>query len=36
MAAEENFDEFGKSGAIRQSFTHPNLYHKTAGRLHDE
>ena len=22
-----------KSGAIHQSFTHPNLYHKTAGRL---
>ena len=27
----ENFGEFGKSAAIRQSFTHPNLYHKTVG-----
>ena len=26
-----NFGEFGKSRAIHQSFTHPNLYHKTAG-----
>ena len=32
MVVGENFGEFGKSGAIRhQSFTHPNLYHKTAG-----
>ena len=28
--AEENFGEFGKSEAIRQSFTHPNLHLKTA------
>ena len=27
----ENFGEFGKSGAIRQSFTNLNLYYKTAG-----
>ena len=33
MVAGENFGEFGESGAIRQSFTQPNLYHKTAGRL---
>ena len=26
-----NFGEFGESGAIHQNFTHPNLYHKTAG-----
>ena len=26
-------EHFGKSGAIYQSFTNPNLYHKTAGRL---
>ena len=26
-----NFGKFGESGAICQSFTHPNLYHKTAG-----
>ena len=32
----ENFDEFDESRAIHQSFTHPNLYHKTAGRLHDK
>ena len=32
----ENFGKFGESRAIRQSFIHPNLYHKTAGRLHDE
>ena len=25
MVAGKNFGEFGKSGAIRQSFTHPNL-----------
>ena len=31
MVAGKNFGEFGKSGAIRQSFTHSNLYHKTAG-----
>ena len=31
MVAGENFGEFGESGAIRQSFTHPNLYHKTAS-----
>ena len=24
-------ENFGESGAIRQSFTHPNFYHKTAG-----
>ena len=30
MVAEENFGEFGKSEAIRQSFTHPNLHLKTA------
>ena len=33
MVAGENFGEFGESREIRQSFTHPNLYHKTAGRL---
>ena len=27
----ENFGEFGESRASCQSFTHPNLYHKTAG-----
>ena len=32
----ENFGEFGKSGAICQSFTHPNLYHKTVGRVHEK
>ena len=26
--AGENFDKFGKSEAIRQSFTHPNLHFK--------
>ena len=31
MVAGENFGEFGKSGALRQSFTYPNLHHKTAG-----
>ena len=31
MVAGENFGKFGESGAIRQRFTHPNLYHKTAG-----
>ena len=36
MVAGENLGEFGKSGAIRQSFTDPNLYHKTVGRLHEE
>ena len=30
MVAGENFGEFGESRAIRQSFTHSNLYHKTA------
>ena len=30
MVAGENFGEFGKSEAICQSFTHPNLYRKTA------
>ena len=30
MVAEENF---GESGAIHQSITHLNLYHKTMGRL---
>ena len=24
-------ENFGKYGTIHQSFTHPNLYHKTAG-----
>ena len=33
MMAGENFGEFGESGVIRQSFIHPNLYHKTAGKL---
>ena len=32
----ENFGKFGESGAIHQSFSHPNLYHKTAGRLCDD
>ena len=31
MVAGENFGGFGKSGAIYQSFIHPNLYHKTTG-----
>ena len=26
MVAGENVGEFGKSGAIRQSFIHPNLH----------
>ena len=26
MVVGKNFDEFGKSGAIRQGFTHPNLH----------
>ena len=31
MVAGNNFGgEFGKSGAIRQSFAHQNLYHKSA------
>ena len=32
----KNLGKFGKSVAFHQSFTHPNLYHKTAGRLRDE
>ena len=36
MAKNGGGENFGESGAIRQSFTHPNLYHKTASRLHDE
>ena len=37
--AGENFGKFDEFGAIHQIFTHPNLYHKTVGRLkihHDE
>ena len=30
MVTGENFGEFGKSKAIHQSFTHPNLHLKTA------
>ena len=32
MVAGENLGEFDKCGAINQSFTQPNLYHKAAGR----
>ena len=28
----KNFGEFGECGVINQSFTQPNLYHKTTGR----
>ena len=31
MVVGENIGEFGKFRMICQSFTHPNLYHKTAG-----
>ena len=33
MVLGENLDKFGEFGVIRQSFTHKNLYHKTAGRM---
>ena len=33
MVVGKNLGRFGKSGAIHQSFAHPNLYHKTACRL---
>ena len=33
MAAKTWQNWLFKSGAIHQSFTHSNLYHKTVGRL---